>query len=86
MTLQGREKQTVKSESAILYTDYENVQLRYTCINVDHFLFGTTQVNYYISVRDPKFDSFNKLLPLFNKLASLGVDMNEIAFPKLDNC
>jgi hypothetical protein len=86
MTLQGLEKQRVRSESALLYTDYDNVQLRYTCTNVDHFLFGTTQVNYYISVRDPKFDSFGKLLPLFLKLASLGVDMNEITFANINNC
>ena len=64
---------TVVGNSVITYTDYDNVQLRVLCSNVNNFWFGTKFFYYFILVRDRKFDSVTKLAPAIQNLISMGI-------------
>lgn len=77
----GRDVKTiVPSDSLLLYTDYDNVQLRFSCTELDNYWHKTVDKYYYIAVRNRKFDSLKALLPLF---AAIGdqFDLNKIFFP-----
>ena len=65
--------QKVVSNSVITYTDYDNVQLRVFCSNVDNFWVGTQFLYYFVLVRNRNFDSVSKLAPVFENLISIGI-------------
>ena len=69
----GVSDQKVVANSVITYTDYDNVQLRVSCSNVDNFWYGTQFLYYFILVRDRKFDSIAKLTPVMQNLISIGI-------------
>ena len=69
----GVSDQKVVANSVITYTDYDNVQLRVSCSNVDNFWYGTQCFYYFILVRDRKFDSIAKLTPVMQNLISIGI-------------
>lgn len=63
-------------DSVIIYTDYSNVQLRYSCTTLNNFWFGKKFEYYFILVRNRSFDSIKTLVPLIQALKSLGIDLN----------
>ena len=73
--------QSISANSIITYTDYENVQLRVSCSNVENYWIGTQFLYYFILVRNRNFDSIAKLAPLFKNLMSMGINNFENLVP-----
>jgi hypothetical protein len=61
-------------ESVVVYTDYENIQVKYSCIELNHFWYTEKQEKVFVLVREAalatndKLDSTILLDTLFNKL------------------
>ncbi len=72
--------QNTRVESTVVYTDYDCVQLVYSCTPINNFWFATPYTYYYIAVRDKNFDSINKLLPALNYLKTAGVSCDNLQF------
>jgi hypothetical protein len=73
--------QTVNADSVITYTDYDSVQLRVSCSNVENYWMGTKFLYYFILVRNRNFDSASKLVPVFKNLMSIGINNFENLVP-----
>ena len=65
--------ESVNANSIITYTDYDNVQLRVACSNIENYWVGTQFLYYFILVRNRNFDSVSKLAPVFKNLMSIGI-------------
>ena len=79
--------QNTRVESTVIYTDYDNVQLVYSCTPVNNYWIATPYIYYYIAVRDKNFDSINKILPALNYLKTAGVGCDSLQFlPLSGNC
>ncbi len=79
--------QNTRVESSILYSDYDNVKVVYSCTTVNNFWVAKPYTYYYIAVRDKNFDSINKLLPALNYLKTAGVSCDTLQFlPLSGNC
>lgn len=79
--------QNTRVESSILYTDYDNIKVVYSCTTVNNFWVAKPYTYYYIAVRDKNFDSINKLLPGLNYLKTAGVSCDTLQFlPLSGNC
>ena len=63
----------VVANSVITYTDYDNVQLRVSCSNVNNFWVGTQFLYYFVLVRDRNFDSIKFLRPVIENLIKIGI-------------
>jgi len=73
-------------DSSVLYTDYSSIQLRYSCSNVDNFLFSSKYEYYFILVRKKTFDSITELLPAVQLLKLLGINLNDMVLMNNNNC
>ena len=77
----------VNVDSIILYTDYDNVQLRYACTDLDNYWEAKTDKYFYVAVRNRNFDSVKQLLPLLGMARQLGFSMDAIEFEYMGpNC
>ena len=72
------EKRLLDVDSYVLYTDYTNIELRYSESDVDSY--------FYINVRNRSFDSYKQILPLVGIVRELGFDLNNMIFPNQTSC
>ncbi len=72
--------QNVTIESKVLATDYENYQLKYSCVQLDHFWMSETKLYYYISLKSRYFDSARTIVPLLEKLKTLKFNLNSFVY------
>lgn len=75
-------KKNVTTESIVLYIDNQ-LELRYSCTQLDHFWYSEVDSYYYISIKNRNFDSISKLVQLFQKIKSIPEDLNKIQFLKM---
>lgn len=61
-------KQKVPLKNVLLYTDYDSIQLRYQCQEVENYWYTDINEDYYILVRNRTFDSYR---PVANMLRFL---------------
>ena len=83
MTLHGIFNQEYSStvtnvESVVVYTDYENIQVKYSCIELNHFWYTEKQEKVFVLVRQAALandilDANLLLDTLFNKLRTYEV-------------
>ncbi|CAF0885332.1 unnamed protein product [Brachionus calyciflorus] len=67
----------------VLHIDDE-LLFGYVCRQLDHFWYSEAEYYFYISIRNRNFDSFSKLIPIFQKLKSIPEDLNRIQVLKND--
>ncbi|CAF0966068.1 unnamed protein product [Brachionus calyciflorus] len=72
-------QKNVTTESTVLYIDDE-LELRFACTQLDHFWYSEAEYYYYISVKNRNFDSFSKLVPLFQQIKDIPEDLNKLQF------
>ena len=65
-------------ESVVVYTDYENIQVKYSCIELNHFWYTEKQEKVFVLVRQAALandilDANLLLDTLFNKLRTYEV-------------
>ena len=70
--------------STIIFTDYNNIQVRFTCGELYHFWYTEAKISYYISIKNRGFDSISKVAPYIDQFRGLGADLNKIRFLKND--
>ena len=70
----------VQSTSSILYTDYSNIAVFYTCIQTVNFIFPVENKFFYVWVRSRNFDSFTLFKSVLFPLMTLGIDLNDMQF------
>lgn len=74
----------VSVDSLIVYTDYDSVQLRFACVNLNNFWYGDKFMYYFILIRDRNFDSIRKISPLIQTLKSIGASLDNMVLLKND--
>ena len=68
-----KSEMSVNADSVIVYTDYDNVQLRMSCSNVPDFWSGSQFLYYFVLVRSRNFDSVKKMAPVMQALIKAGI-------------
>ena len=61
-------KQKVRVENHVIFTDYDKIQLRYQCQEVENYWYTEINENYYIMVRNRTFDSWKMVAPLLRHI------------------
>ena len=64
--------------AVILYTDYTNIMVHYSCKIYGGFFSKKKQEYYYISVRNRQFNDLDAFLFAFEKLISLNADFKDL--------
>ena len=80
------EKRLLDVDSYVLYTDYTNIELRYSCTEIENFWESDVDSYFYINVRNRSFDSYKQILPLVGIVRELGFDLNNMIFPNQTSC
>lgn len=71
-------------KSILVYTDYENVQVKYSCIELKSFWYTDIEENVAVLTRSPpnQIDTNLILDTLYDKLKSLPFDLNKLEYLK----
>ena len=71
-------------KSFIVYTDYENVYVKYSCIELNNFWSTDKQENVFVFIRSPpnRLDSGLILDTLFDKIKTLPYNLNKLEYSK----
>jgi hypothetical protein len=63
---------------SIVYTDYDNIAVFFSCMPRKEGLLTIAQRKFYISVRERSFNNATQLLTVLEVLAKFDVDLNDI--------
>lgn len=75
----------INVDSIVVYSD-DNIQLRYSCTNINNYWFADIFQYFFILVRDRNFDSIKQITPSIQIIQSLGINLNSFVLAKNINC
>lgn len=87
-TFAGIQRRTVETRTSVIYTDYENIAVLYTCFESRQYIMPMMNVFYNVIVRNATFDSLRHFRKALNELQQLRIDLNELLneIYNLNNC
>lgn len=87
-TFAGIQRRTVETRTSVIYTDYENIAVLYTCFESRQYIMPMMNVFYNVIVRNATFDSLRNFRKALNELQQLRIDFNELLneIYNLNNC
>lgn len=68
------------AKGSIVYTDYNNVAVFFSCKLISDKLFPMADRRFFISVRNRTFDSLSQFGQAASALTQLGADLNDLRF------
>ena len=71
---------TIPLNSVIIYTDYDNIQLRLACATIDNFWMSKRYMYYFVLVRTRRFDSLKKFTQVTDILKRNKISLNDLIF------
>lgn len=79
-TFFGTRKRQVEAQTSLVYTDYDNIALFYTCLETRKYWMPQAHASFSIAVRKRTFDSLSLFGNAAGALKKLGVSLNDIDF------
>lgn len=76
-TFAGDQMRTIEARTSVIYADYQNIIVFFTCFESRHYIMPMVNVFFHVFVRDPAFDSLGRLRQALGPLQKLGVNLNE---------
>lgn len=76
-TFAGDQFRTLEARTSVIFADYDNIAVFYTCFESKHFIMPMVNMFFYVFVRNPNFDSLRMLREAVVSLKKLGIDMNQ---------
>lgn len=79
-SLLGPEKREITASVAVIYTDYDNIAVFYSCYESKSFLWTKNHVIFNIVTRNRDFNSLKLLGQAAAALKELDVDLDDISY------
>ena len=76
----GDSLRIVKAQSSVIFTDYENIAVFYTCYNTNNYYIPVANTIVDVVVRTRRFDSLTLFATAVAPLIRLGSDLNDLHF------